>query len=56
MSLTRKEWEEMWERLKRIERVNGKVWKAKHYKWANSINWEVQNIKRQIQSVIGQME
>lgn len=55
-SLNRKEWEEMWNRLKVIESVNYKIWKAKHYKWANKINWEVQMIKDKIQSVIGQME
>lgn len=56
MSLTRDEWIDVWERLKRIERTNLKVWKAKHYKWANSINWEVQRIKEKVQQVIGQME
>ena len=56
MSLTRQEWEEIWDRLKTIERINLKVWKSRHYKWANDINWEVQRIKDKIQSVIGQME
>lgn len=56
MSLTRREWEEVWRRLKTIERINHKVWKAKHYKWANGINWEVQRIKDMVQQVIGQME
>ncbi len=56
MSLTIKEYEEIWDRLKRIESINLKVWRAKHYKWANNINWEVQRIKEKIQSVIGQME
>jgi hypothetical protein len=56
MSLTRNEWEEIWNRLKRIESTNLKVWKSGHYKWANSINWEVQQIKDKVQQVIGQME
>lgn len=56
MSLTRSEWEEVWERLKRIEYINRKVWKAKHYKWANTINSELIYIKQKIQQVIGQME
>ena len=56
MSLTRNEWEEIWKRLKRIEQTNHKVWKAKHYKWANTINWEVQRLKEMVQQVIGQME
>lgn len=56
MSLTRKQWEEVWDRLKKIEHINGKIWKSKHYKWSNSINWEVQNLKRLVQEVIGQME
>lgn len=56
MSLTRAEWLEIWDRLKKIERVTGKVWKAKHYKWANDINWEVQRLKDKVQEVIGQME
>jgi len=56
MSLTRDEWCELWESVKRIEYTNAKVWKAKHYKWANDINWEVNKIKDKIQQVIGQME
>lgn len=56
MSLTRKEYEDIWNQLKRIEAINKKVWRAKHYKWANDINWEVQMIKDKIQQVIGQME
>lgn len=56
MSLTRKEYEEMWFRLKKIESVLPKIWRAKHYRWANAINWEVKRIKEMIQSVIGQME
>jgi hypothetical protein len=54
--MTRAEWIELWERLKRIESVNRKVWKAKHYRWANSINWEVQRIKDKVQEQIGQLE
>lgn len=56
MSLTRQQWIEIWNSLKTIERINKKVWKAKHYKWANDINWEVQKMKDQIQQVIGQQE
>lgn len=55
-SLTRKEYEEIWDRLRIIQSVNKKVWKSRHYKWANSINWEAQMIKKMIESVIGQME
>jgi diadenosine tetraphosphate (Ap4A) HIT family hydrolase len=56
MSLTKDEWAEMWESIKTIESINRKVWKKKHYRWANNINWEVQKIKKQIQKVVGQME
>lgn len=56
MSLTHKEYLEIWLRLRTIQKVNHKVWKSRHYKWANSINWEVQMIKKMIESVIGQME
>ncbi len=55
-SLTKDEWCQMWESIKRIEFINHKVWKSKKYKWANDINWEIIKIKKQIQSVIGQME
>jgi len=56
MSLNRKEYEEIWNRCKKIEFILGKIWRAKHYKWANDINWEVKQIKNKIQQVIGQME
>lgn len=56
MSLTRNQWIEMWNRLKTIESINAKIWKAKHYKWANGINWEIQRMKDMVQEVIGQME
>jgi len=56
MSLTREEWVDIWERLKRIEQINLKVWRAGKYKWSNAINWEVQRIKEKVQNVIGQME
>ena len=56
MSLTRSEWEVIWVRLRKIEEVNKKVWKARHYKWANDINYEVKQIKEKVQQVIGQME
>lgn len=56
MSLTRAEWIEVWDRLKKIERINGKIWRAKHYKWSNAINYEVQMIKDKVQQIIGQME
>lgn len=55
-SLSRNDYLEIWDRLKTIEKLNRKVWKAKHYKWANGINWEVQRIKAKIQEVIGQLE
>lgn len=56
MSLTREELEEIWYRIKAIEKVNKKLWNVKHYRWANAINWELQHIKKLVQSVIGQME
>ena len=53
MSLTREEWCKMWESIKRIE-INARLLKSPPTK--QNILYEVQNIKKQIQSVIGQME
>ena len=56
MSLTRAEWEDMWDRCNKIQRIATKIWNKKHYKWGNDINWEINRIKDKIQQVIGQME
>lgn len=53
MSLTRAQWVEMWESIKSIE-ADAKILNSKVVK--KSILDEVQRIKEQIQSVIGQME
>lgn len=53
MSLTREEWCKMWESVKRIEFNAGRL---KSPPTKQIIIWEVQKIKKQIQSVIGQME
>lgn len=49
MSLTRKEWEEMWERVKEMENYSNKMRVVPLFK---HIDW----IKIKIQQVIGQME
>lgn len=53
MSLTRAEWEEMWESIKSIE-SDAKILSSRAIK--KSILIEVEFIKKQIQQVIGQME
>jgi hypothetical protein len=39
------ELEEIKKRLNIIQGISFKLWKAKHYRWANTINWEVMRIK-----------
>jgi hypothetical protein len=55
MSLTRKQWEEMWETVKDLEMfVNAEVPPRPGYQKAARA--AIKKIKDQIQSVIGQME
>lgn len=58
MSLTRDEWCKMWESVKKIERlaVISPKQQPKGVHRMNIIYKEVAFIKKQIQSVIGQME
>lgn len=51
-SLNRKEWEEMWWEIKRIELYAKELRGERRF----MILAEVKNIKEKIQSVIGQME
>lgn len=53
MSLTRKEWEEMWETIKRIEHSNSTM-QPRTQALLNQM--DINRIKNQIQQVIGQME
>ena len=46
MTLTQKEIDEIQRSLAVIRRNSKKVWKAKHYRWANNINWETFQIER----------
>jgi len=55
MSLTRDEWAKMWESIKTIERLNDYQYFRKPDVF-NKIQKEVEYIKKQIQSVVGQME
>lgn len=54
MSLTRAQWIEMWDSIKRIEDTAQKFLKAEPTK--SAIKYEVGKIKVLIQFVIGQME
>lgn len=56
MSLTRNEWEEMWESIKRIEQMATITLNRLRKIHILAIDTEVVKIKKQIQSVIGQME
>lgn len=53
MSLTREEWIKMWDSIKAIEFNANKL---KSPPTRQKILWEVVQIKKQIESVIGQME
>jgi hypothetical protein len=53
MSLTRDEWCKMWESIKTIE-IATKMLKSPPTR--QIIRYEVEKIKKQIQSVVGQME
>ena len=54
MSLTRDQWCEMWESIKRIEQISHNFLKAEPTK--SAIKYEVNKIKTLIQDVIGKME
>lgn len=60
MSLTRAEWVKMWESIKTIERRTESIRyitvSEKNHKSCSLILTEVGSVKKQIQSVIGQME
>ena len=53
MSLTRTEWVEMWQSVKRMEWI---VSRMRHSTNKDNMMREIRKIKEQIQSVIGQME
>jgi hypothetical protein len=53
-SLTRDQWCEMWESIKRIEQISHNFLKAEPTK--SAIKYEVNKIKTLIQDVIGKME
>lgn len=53
MSLTRKEWEEMWETVKEIEIVSEHMQPRQRVLY---LKMQINKIKNQIQQVIGQME
>ena len=53
MSLTRAQWEDMWASIKVIEAMTRRISEAYV---RSQIRKEVDNIKDQIESVIGQME
>jgi hypothetical protein len=55
MSLTRDEWLQMWESIKKIERLADYLYFTNLIR-SNEIKRECEFIKKQIQSVIGQME
>lgn len=54
--MTRAQWEEMWENAKRLETIVDSLRKNRLHNRAKAIEEEVKNIKRLIQSEIGQME
>lgn len=56
MSLTRDEWCKMWETAKTIESIAKSLKSKAHQNRINQILFEVNKIKKDIQSVVGQME
>jgi len=61
MSLTRAKWEDMWKSAKKIEDCSKDIMMGHLTEVSNSlrlqiIDREINHIKQQIQSVIGQME
>lgn len=54
MSLTRKEWEEMWIRTERLEHYIDEI--PPHVGYKKALKDYVRYMKKQIQLVIGQME
>lgn len=55
MSLTRDEWAQMWESIRKIERLADYLYFTNRLR-SIEIKSEAQKIKNQIQSVVGQME
>lgn len=55
MSLTRNQWEVMWESVKRIEKINSKFERFNLIA-ARDIQAELRLIKQLIETVVGQME
>lgn len=59
MSLTRAEWIKMWDSVKRLERLSNELIAQKspnNLRRGTIIRTEVNKMKTQIESVIGQME
>lgn len=54
MSLTRKEWEDMWVRVTIMEETVQKLPRSSQVRL--NIEYEIKKIKEMIQSVVGQME
>lgn len=56
MSLTRKEWEEMWEAIEKIQDAYDNNAIFPHSGYRGSVRIAIKTIKKLIQQVIGQME
>lgn len=61
MSLTRDEWQKMWDSLRKIEfaskdLISTKIEFQNRRHYSNLILKEIRAIKEQVQSVVGQME
>jgi hypothetical protein len=56
MSLTKAQWEEMWKSVKDIERAYYDNAIPSHSGYRRSVKKAIDDIKRKIESVIGQME
>lgn len=48
MKLTIEDIKDIEERISHIKIINGKIWRAKHYKWANTINYELLYIEEKL--------
>lgn len=56
MSLTRAEWAQMWDDIKRIERAYEDGYPVPHSGVRREVREAVKRIKAQIEQVVGQME
>lgn len=56
MSLTREQWKKMWDSVKRLEKVAERLDHKSQSELARRIRVEIEFMKKDIQSVIGQME